>query len=54
MDAKQFRKYVLENIEDDAVARVILSYTGLQSDRVSEREWLLEERLLKLSTGDVQ
>lgn len=50
MDAKQFRKYVLENIDDDVVARVVLNYVGLQSDRVTEREWVLEERLLKLST----
>ena len=41
------RKYIMDNIDDDIVARKLLIEIQLMQDRVTEREWALEDQLLR-------
>ena len=41
------RKYIMDNIDDDIVARKLLIELQLMQDRVTEREWALEDQLLR-------
>jgi len=41
------RKYIMDNIDDDIVARKLLIELQLMQDKVTEREWALEDQLLR-------
>jgi len=44
------RRTIIEEIEDDKVARHLLLQLKLMQDRVAEREWVLEDQLLSERT----
>jgi len=44
------RRTIIEEIEDDRVARHPLLQLKLMQDKVTEREWALEDQLLRERT----
>ena len=44
---KNLRKYIMNNVDDEVVARKLLIELQLMQDKVTEREWALENQLLE-------
>ncbi len=46
----EIRKMVMDEVDDDVVARKLIAKIKLSEELVSEREWNLEDQLLKIKT----
>ena len=49
MTPKEYRKFIMDNIEDEHVARTLLTEHQLMQDRVTEREDKLQDRLTAIT-----
>lgn len=47
MNEQELRKMIMDNVDDEVAARKLLVEMKLLQDRVTEREWDLENRLME-------
>ena len=49
MNPKEYRKFIMDNIEDEHVARTLLTEYELMQSRVTDREDKLQDRLVSIT-----